>query len=297
MLGSACVKVLSKSYEVVTAGDEKIDLRNKDEVYWLFNRLNPSAVIHCAARVGGVKANRDHPIDFIYDNVAINGNIIAACHAFGVKKLVNIGTSCLYPKNAPVPVREESFMTGPFEPDVEAYSAAKLLAYYTCRAYRSQHGCNFVTACPANLYGPNDKYNKESSHVIPALILKAFEAKKEGKKLKVWGDGSAVREFMHSHDAAEAIKIVLERFDGSGLVNIGSGTGTTIKAISEAIAGIAGCKGVEYDTSQPVGIQEKTFDVSKLTALGFKPRIDLETGLKMACDEYREKQADGTLRI
>jgi len=296
LLGSACVKVLSKNYEVLTTGEERIDLRNRDEVYWLFNRLSPEFVVHCAAKVGGVKANRDNPVDFIQDNVAINGNIIAACHAFNVKKLVNTGTSCLYPNKAPIPVKEESFMTGPFEPDVEAYAAAKLLAHYTCRAYRSQYGCNFVTASPANLFGPGDNYGP-SGHVLPSLIHRAFEAKQNNTKLRVWGDGTAVREFLHSHDAAEALRIVLERWDSPELINIGSGVGTTIRDLSELVARLVGVRGVEYDESQPVGIQEKTFDVSKLKALGWKQKIRLEHGISMAIDEYRATKADGTLRF
>src|SRR6478736_2812464 len=233
LVGSACCKVLSKYYDVVTAGDERIDLRNRDEVYWLFNRLNVELVVHCAAKVGGVKANRDNPCEFLEDNVAINQNVISACNLFKVRKLVNIGTSCLYPKNASVPVKEESFLTGPFEPDVEAYAAAKLLAYYQCRAYRSQHGCNFVTVCPSNIYGPGDNYG-ESAHVLPALVRKAFGAKENKTKMTIWGDGTQVREFIHSHDVAEAIRIVLQRFDSPELLNIGSGVGTSVKGLGLA---------------------------------------------------------------
>ncbi len=283
LLGSACVKVLGEQYNIITFND--IDLRNREEVYWAFNGQSIDFCIHCAAKVGGVKANRDDCVSFLEDNVAINSNVISACNLFKVRKLVNIGTSCLYPKDAPVPVKEESFMTGPFEQDVEAYSAAKLLAHYQCRAYRHQHGCNFVTACPANLFGPNDNYG-ESAHVIPSLIRKAFEAKEIGTNLKVWGDGSAVREFLHSNDAAEAIKLILEHFDEPGLINIGSGIGTSIRAIAESIAGIVGVKGVEYDISEPTGIQKKTFDISKLTNLGWKPKVTLKAGLIEACSDY-----------
>lgn len=296
LLGSACVRVLGKYYDVVTAGDERVDLRNRDEVYWLFNRLNPELVVHCAAKVGGVKANRDDPVGFLEDNLAINSNVISACHLFRVKKLVNIGTSCLYPKECPVPVREESFMSGPFEPDVEAYAAAKLLAHYTCRAYRSQHASNFITVAPCNLYGENDNYGP-SAHVIPGLIARAFEAAATGKPLTVWGDGSAVREFLHSNDAAEAIRFALERFDSPELLNIGSGVGTSISELARLICGIVGVPSVQYDESQPVGIHEKTFDISKITALGWKPRIDLQSGLRRACEEYREGTKDGTVRI
>ncbi len=296
LLGSACVKVLSKYYDVLTTGDERVDLRNKDEVYWLFNRLNPELVVNCAAKVGGVKANRDDPVRYIEDNLTITSNVLAAAHMFKVKKLVNIGTSCLYPKTAPIPVKEESFMTGPFDPDVEAYASAKLVGYFSCRAYRNQHGCNFVTVCPSNIYGPGDNYG-ESAHVLPALVRKAFEANASNGKVRIWGDGTQVREFIHSFDAAEAIRIVLERYDSPELLNIGSGIGTSINTLALLLSAIVGFAGIEYDRSQPIGIKEKTFDISKITSLGWKPRIDLLTGLKMVCEDYRESIKDGSIRL
>lgn len=251
----------------------------------MFNHLRPKYVIHCAAKVGGVKANRDNPVDFLEQNVTINSNVIVACHVFGIKKLVNIGTSCMFPKDAPTPVRESSYMTGPLEPSVESYAMAKMLAFATCNAYRSQHGCDFVTTTPCNLYGPNDNYGP-SSHVIPALIRSAFEARKSGKPMKVWGDGSATREFLHSDDAASALKIILADWNLPELINIGSGHGTTIKELASLIANIVGVNEVEWVKTEPTGIQNKTFDISKITWLGWRPKISLEDGLAQACKDY-----------
>lgn len=283
LLGSACVRLLSQTYIVLQAD---CDLRNHQEVYWMFQRLMPDYVIHCAAKVGGVKANRDNPVAFIEDNIAINSNVIAACHAFGIQKLVNIGTSCMFPKNAPVPVKESSFQNGPLESDVEAYASAKILAYMTCKAYKHQHGSRFVTCCPANLYGPNDSYGEEA-HVIPALIRKASEAATSGTKMKVWGDGSAVREFLHADDAASAIKLVLENYESSDLISIGSGVGTSIKELAETIAKAFSVNGIEWVPSEPTGIQKKTFDISKLKALGWEQRVGLKYGISSVCSDYK----------
>lgn len=283
LLGSACTRLLSKDCIVLTPPD---DLMAAQKVYWMFDRLRPDYVIHCAAKVGGVKANRDQPVDFIEQNVTINGNVIAACHLFDVQKLVNIGTSCMFPRNAPTPVKESSFMTGPLEPSVEAYATAKILAYQLCNAYRRQYGRKFVTVCPSNIYGPNDNYGP-SGHVIPALVRSAFEAKKSGECMKVWGDGSAIREFIHSDDAAAAIKLVMESYDAPELISIGSGRGIPIRTLATMIASIVGVDNIEYDLSQPVGIQEKTFDTSKLKSMGFTASIELHDGLVGVCEDFK----------
>lgn len=294
LLGSACVRALTGDYLVVDSNG--VDLTKWTETVRLFDRARPNYVIHCAAKVGGVKANRDFPVDFIEQNVAINSNVFSAAHKYGVEKLVNIATSCLYPKNAPVPVKEESLLTGPFEPDVSAYATAKLLGYASCNAYRHQYGCSFITVCPSNIYGPGDNYGP-SAHVIPALVNRLFEAQKAGKPLTVWGDGSAVREFIYSDDAAKAIRIALERFDSPDLLNIGTGIGTSIKTIAEALTAIVGGVYIEYDPSQPVGIKEKTFDVTRLKALGWSQSVHLLDGLIRVCEDYQSRKADGTLRL
>ncbi len=292
LLGGACVNAFKNAgYAVFTPSGE--DLRDKSAVYWLFNKLQPLAgVIHCAAKVGGVKSNRDYPVQFIDENLAINSNVIGAAHAFGVQKLVNIGTSCLYPKDSPVPVKETSLMTGPFEPSVAAYATAKLVAYALCNAYRSQHGRNYVTVCPGNLYGDNDNYGK-SAHVIPSLIHRAHEAHAEGKPLTAWGDGSAIRDFLHADDAAEAIRVVYEKWDSPDLINIGSGMGTTIKHVAEMISPVA----IQWDNSEPTGIQEKTFDITRIRSLGWIPTISLEDGLFRTILDHNVRLINNTLRL
>ncbi len=284
LLGSACKRLFSKTDEVLETG--KADLRNRGDVYWLFNHLRPDYVIHCAAKVGGVKANRDNPVEFIEDNVSINSNVIAACYLFGVKKLVNIGTSCMFPENAPVPVKESSFMTGPLNPDVEAYAQAKILAYSLCNAYRRQHNCNFVTVAPCNLYGPNDNYS-ETAHVIPGLVKKAVKAKETASALKVWGNGSSIREFLHSDDAASAIKVVLEKYDSPELISIGSGESTTIRYLANLIGHHTGIDLIEWLPGEPTGIQEKTFDTTKILGLGWQTSISLFDGIGQVCLDYK----------
>lgn len=286
LLGSACCDVLkSRGHEVLTTS--RVDLRSVTDTFWALNGLSPDAIIHCAARVGGVKANRDNPVEFLEDNLAINSNVIKVAHMIGVKKLINIGTSCLYPKNAPVPVKEESLLTGPFEPDVEAYAVAKLAAYSLCKAYSHQYGRNYVTVCPANLYGPGDNYGP-SGHVLPSLIRKAFDAKRLGGPIKVWGDGSAVREFLYSRDAAEAIVTVLESDTNYDLVNIGTGVGTTIWELAGTIASIVGVNEIKWQPSEPTGIQRKTFDISRITELGWSPKTKLNDGILLTCKDFIE---------
>ncbi len=294
LLGSACKRLFSKTDEVLETG--KADLRNRGDVYWLFNHLRPDYVIHCAAKVGGVKANRDNPVEFIEDNIQLNQNIIAACHVFGVKRLVNIATSCIYPDGCKTPISEKMIMTGQFQIDVESYSAAKLLAYMTCRAYNRQHGSLFFTAVPCNLFGPNDNYGP-SGHVIPSLIHRAFEAKKNNTPLVVWGNGKAIREFLHSDDAAEAIKLVLEKWDSAELINIGSGRGVSIGTLAEIIADIVGVKDIQFDENQPTGIKEKTFDISKIKSIGWLQKTELENGLFNTCEEYKNSVSSGKLRF
>lgn len=288
LLGSACVRVFGEEFNVFAV--RHVDLRSRVETRALFEDIRPQYVIHCAAKVGGVKANRDNPVEFIQDNVTINGNVIAAAHEFGVEKLINIGTSCMFPKHAAVPVREDSYMTGPLEPDVEAYAQAKILAYSLCNAYRRQHGCNFVTVCPGNIYGPGDNYGP-SAHVVPALIARLAECQRTKSPLSVWGDGTAVREFIYSYDAALAIKAVLENWDSPELINIGTGVSTSIEELVLSLME-ASSVGVDvvWDTSQPTGIRKKTFDVSKIKSLGWRPKTSLIDGLRATWKDYIENQ-------
>lgn len=286
LLGSACVRQFSKSHEILTL---ETSLTDERYVGFWFAENQPEGVIHCAAKVGGVKANRDNPVSFLIDNVTIQNNVLRAAAENGVKKLVNIATSCLYPHLAPVPVKEDSLLTGPFSPDVESYAIAKLAGYGLCRAYRSQSGKDFVTVAPCNLYGPNDNYGP-SAHVIPSLIDKFDKAQTDGSnEIKVWGDGSAIREFLHSDDAACAIETVYDKYSSPEIINIGHGHPASIRYLVESISIAYGYHpNVIWDNSQPVGIQEKTFSAEKLISLGWSPKIGLVDGLKMTIKDFLE---------
>lgn len=283
LLGRAVIRQCADDYQIFTTN---CDLRDAKFTKYIFEEHKPDFVIHCAARVGGVKANRDEPVEFLTQNLEIQNSVFAAAHAVGVKKLVNVATSCLFPREASVPVKEDSLLTGPFEPDVAAYAAAKLAGYFLCRAYRQQYGANWVTVAPSNLYGWNDNYGP-SAHVVPALIARLDAANANKIPLRVWGDGSAIREFMYVDDAADAIKLVLEKYDSAELINIGTGVGTSIKELVDALVELTRFEhGVEWDTSQPTGIPRKTFDISKLKRLGFIARTSLRTGLRYTVEDY-----------
>tara|TARA_R110000868_G_scaffold73521_4_gene213200 strand:- start:13103 stop:14008 length:906 start_codon:yes stop_codon:yes gene_type:complete len=284
LLGSACVRYFSDKAEVLTT---EIDLLDEQRVRGFFMLHRPEQVIHCAAKVGGVKANRDFPVDFMRINLRLQSNVIDAAADFDVEKLVFIGTSCLFPRDAIVPVCEESLMTGRMDPSVEAYSLAKLAGWRLCKAYHEQHGKQFFTVCPSNIYGPNDNYSK-SAHVIPALIHRMSKAMPVGT-LKVWGDGTAVREFIHADDAASAIAAVLERQISASVLNVGTGIGTTIAELVATLRIVSCFEGeIDWDTSQPTGIPRKTFDVSKLKSLGWEPQIGLAEGLSQTWADYHE---------
>ncbi len=283
LLGSACVRRFQDKYQVLTFEGDLTDL-SLLRCWWTTNR--PDYVIHCAAKVGGIKANRDFPVDFLVDNLKIQSAVIHACFDFDVEKLVFVGTSCLYPKNCPLPVTEESLLTGPFEPDVASYAAAKLAGYEMCRAYAHQYGKNFMTVAPCNLYGQGDNYGP-SAHVIPALIKRVFECAKTKAPVVVWGDGSQVREFLYADDAADAISFVLEGWNKPDIINIGSGIGTSIRSLVETILLVSGVKvDVVWDRHAPTGIQNKTFKPDKLRHLGWGPEHDLKSGLAKTIMDY-----------
>jgi GDP-L-fucose synthase len=283
LLGSACVRRFKDEFEILTTNG---DLRDYSYVSYWFSEYEPDYVINCAAKVGGVKSNRDEPVPFITDNLAIQMAVFHAAHKSGVKKLVNIGTSCLFPKDAPLPVKEESLMSGPFNPDVAAYASAKLSGYFLCQAYWKQYGRKFITVAPSNIYGVNDNYGV-SAHVVPALMNRMEEAKESGGPLKAWGDGTAIREFIYADDAADALAAVLEKYDSPEILNIGTGVGITIRELTKELAAVMGYDGsVMWDHSQPTGVQEKTFDVSKLKALGWTPKTSLREGLEKMYADY-----------
>jgi GDP-L-fucose synthase len=289
LLGSALTRRFLKNprYRVLTTPKNLISLETTQGV---FQDLKPTCVIHCAAKVGGVKANRNYPVNFLLENLRLQNNVIQCSHEWGVRRLVFIGTSCLFPREVEMPVREESLLTGRFEPDVEAYAIAKLAGWRLCKAYYEQYGHMYVTACPSNLYGPNDNYASESAHVIPALMAKLKHSLEADIPFQVWGAGDQVREFLHSDDAASAIEIVLDRWTSPEVINIGSGKGTTIFELVKTLIEIAGKKPehVVWDCGQPTGIPRKTFDISKLRALGWEPKITLREGLESTWKEFCE---------
>lgn len=286
LLGSACVRRLGIRHEIITYNGNILDSS-------LFNTWlkwhKPDAIVHCAARVGGVKANRDEPVQFISDNLKLQEAVIGEAHRLGINNLVFVATSCLFPKDAPVPVKESSLLTGPFESSVQAYAIAKLAGWALCKAYSEQYGRNYMTVCPSNLYGPKDNYGP-SAHVIPALIKRMHAAMKLEEDLVVWGDGSAVREFLYVDDAADAIGVVLEKWNRPDPINLGSGVSTTIRELVKKLSDTLQFKGdVTWDVSQPTGIPRKTFDISNLTSLGWKPRWTLEDGLKNTVFDFLTK--------
>jgi GDP-L-fucose synthase len=284
LLGSACVRRLGLKHEILTF-DGNLIFSAREFIQWV-NVNRPEGIIHCAAKVGGVKSNRDNPVDFLKDNLVIQDLVFDCAWAFGVSKLVFVGTSCMYPRDCPTPVKEEYLFTGPLEPSVEAYATAKIAGYELCKAYFHQYGCNFMTVAPCNLYGIGDKYGP-SAHVIPALIKRIHESIKTKEPMEVWGSGDAVREFLYADDAADAIGVVLEKWNTPDLINIGTGHGTTIKGLVDHLMWIAGV-GVEvfWDESQPTGIPKKTFDISKISSLGWKPNHTLTEGLAKTWNDY-----------
>lgn len=283
LLGSACVRHFKKNHEVVVFEGDITDL---SLFYCWMRQHKPEAIINCAAKVGGVKANRDRPVDFLLGNLLIQNSVIKAAFDFECEKLVFIATSCLYPKFALIPVEEESLLTGKFEPDVQAYAIAKLAGHELCNAYRSQFGKNFTTVAPCNLYGIGDNYGP-SAHVIPGLMNRVLECSKSHKPLSVWGDGNQVREFLFADDCAEAIEFVLNKWNSPDLINIGSGLGTSIKILVDLILGVSGIDlDVVYDKTKPIGIYHKTFSVKKIQKLGWGPIHSLEEGLKKTWADF-----------
>ncbi len=276
LLGSACIRRLRDEYQILIYVDDLLD-EARFRRWMVDNR--PNLVIHCAAKVGGVKANRDNPAGFLENNLRTELAVITSCRDFKVDRLIFIATSCLFPKDAPVPVREDSLLSGPFEPAVQAYAIAKLAGYELCKSFNYQNGTNFITVCPSNLYGPGDNYGP-SAHVIPALISRLNDSVRNKQPLVVWGDGSAVREFLYVDDAADAIATVLGHPNPPELINIGTGEGTTIRNLVDLLVWIAGSGiRVEWDTSKPTGIQEKTFDITRIKSLGWSPKTTLSDGL------------------
>ena len=260
----------------------ELDLRNQQEVNEFFRREKPDYVFLAAAKVGGIVANNTYRAEFLYDNLMIEANVIHAARKFDVEKLMFLGSSCIYPKMAPQPLKEDYLLTGLLEPTNEPYAIAKIAGIKLCDAYRAQYGCNFISVMPTNLYGPNDNYDLQNSHVLPALIRKFHEAKKQGlPAVTMWGTGSPKREFLHVDDLADACYYLMENYDESGLVNIGTGEDISIKDLALLIKKIVGYTGnIAHDLTKPDGTPRKLMDVNKLKSKGWEAKIPLEAGIQ-----------------
>lgn len=284
MVGSAIVRNLrSKGFtNIVVRSSKELDLRNQADVQAFFNSESPDFVILAAAKVGGILANNTYRAEFIYDNLAIAQNVIHESYIAGVQKLLFLGSSCIYPKMAPQPLKEDSLLTGALEPTNEPYAIAKIAGIKLCEAYRDQYNCNFISAMPTNLYGPNDNFDLKSSHVLPALMRKFHEAKKNNlDSVEIWGTGNPMREFLHVDDLAEACYFLMENYNQKGFLNVGTGVDIRIGDLAKEIAQVVGFDGeLKFDTSKPDGTPRKLMDVSAINNLGWKHKIELNEGIQ-----------------
>jgi GDP-L-fucose synthase len=292
MVGSAVERKLNAEgyHNIVVRSSSELDLRNQQTVNDFFTSEKPDYVILAAAKVGGIYANNTYRAEFIYDNLMMEANIIHASYLNKVKKLLFLGSSCIYPKNAPQPLKEEYLLSGYLESTNQPYAVAKIAGIEMCDSYRSQYGCNFISAMPTNLYGTNDNYHPENSHVLPALIRRMVLAKKNNEpSVAIWGTGTSRREFMHVDDLADACFFLLQNYNEEGLVNIGWGEDLTIKELATFIAAEVGYTGaLEFDTTKPDGTPRKLLDTTKINNLGWKPSINLQEGIKRTVVEVKD---------
>ena len=283
MVGSAVVRRLdAEDCELITAGRDELDLVNQAAVNAWMRATKPEVIVLAAARVGGIKANSDYPVDFLYQNLMIEANVMQAAHDNDVERLLFLGSSCIYPKFAPQPIPEDSLLTGPLEPTNEWYAVAKIAGIKLCQAYRRQYGRDWISAMPTNLYGPGDNYDLETSHVLPALIRKFHEAKEAGAPtVELWGTGTPLREFLHCDDLADALVFLLKEYSGHEHINVGSGVEVTIRELAETIARVVGCDAeLTFDATKPDGTPRKLMDSSRLRNLGWCDARSLEEGVR-----------------
>ena len=285
LVGSAIVRMLKKKrfYNIISSPSSHWDLTVQSRVEQFFRLNQPEYVFLAAAKVGGIGANSASPAHFIYDNLMIQTNIIDCAYRYGAKKLIFLGSSCIYPKFANQPIKEEELMTGALEPSNDAYSTAKIAGIKMCQAYRQQYGFDAISVMPTNLYGPNDNYDLENSHVLPAMIRKFHEAE---DKVTLWGDGSAMREFLHVDDLAEALYLLMNQYSDASPINVGTGEDVTIKELAKTVGSVVGSKEIEWDTSKPNGTPRKVLDVSKIKSMGWKPTISLRDGIESTYQDY-----------
>ncbi|MEY2707993.1 MAG: hypothetical protein RIR98_497 [Bacteroidota bacterium] len=296
MVGSAIVRELEKlGYQnIVTRTSAELDLRNQTAVDAFYQTEKPDYVFVAAAKVGGILANNTYRAEFLYDNLCIQNNLIHGAYVHNVKKLLFLGSSCIYPKLAPQPLKEEYLLSGFLEPTNEPYAIAKITGIKMCEAYRDQYGCNFISAMPTNMYGPNDNYHPENSHVLPALIRKFHEAKVgNAAQVTVWGDGSPMREFLYADDLANALVYLMLNYNEKEFVNVGYGSDITIGDLAKTIAEIVGFNGeIVFDSSKPNGTPKKLMDSSRLFATGWQPQTHLQAGIKLAYDDFLSKHSE-----
>jgi GDP-L-fucose synthase len=294
MVGSAIVRALASQgfSQILNRPRAELDLLNRSAVRAFFEKERPEFVIDAAARVGGIVANSEKPVEFLLENLTLQNNLIEAAADFGCAKLLFLGSSCIYPKLAPQPIREDALLTGPLEPTNDAYAIAKIAGIKLCQAYAREYGKNFLSAMPTNLYGPHDNFDLHTSHVLPALIRKIHEAKKSGApEVLVWGTGTPRREFLHADDLADACVFLLKNYDSPELINIGSGTDVTIRELADTVCEVLGYDGtLAFDPTKPDGTPRKLMDSSRLFALGWKPLIPLREGIAHAHAWFLENQ-------
>ena len=302
MVGSSIVRNLkSKGYDNLLLGSREIvNFTDQNAVNDYFKKENPEYVFVAAAKVGGIKANKEFPVDFLYENLMIQNNIIRSSFESGVEKLLFLGSSCIYPKFSKQPISEDQLLTGTLEPTNESYAIAKIAGIKLCQSYRTQHGFNAISLMPTNLYGPNDNFDLETSHVLPALVRKLHEGKNMigydlggsyQHPVTLWGDGSAMREFLHVDDLAEACYVCMQNYNESEHINVGTGEDVTIKELAETISDIVGFQGeLNWDISKPNGTPRKVLNVDKIKSLGWKPTIGLKSGIKQTYDWYLENR-------
>ncbi|MFN2622398.1 MAG: GDP-L-fucose synthase family protein [Chthoniobacterales bacterium] len=294
LVGTALVRKLEQSgfNNFVTRDRAQLDLRDTDAVDRFFAAERPVLAVLAAAKVGGIKANNDLPVEFLIDNLQVQNNVIQAAYKNGVRKLLFLGSSCIYPKLAPQPIPESALLSGPLEPTNEAYAIAKIAGIKLCQAYHREYGANFISAMPTNLYGPNDNFDLVSSHVLPALLRKAHQAKQEGaRELVVWGSGNPHREFLHVDDLAAACVFLLEKYDSPEIINVGCGEDISIRELAELICDIVGFPGeLAWDTTKPDGTPRKLLDVSKIHALGWRHEIGLREGINWTYEWFLQNK-------
>ena len=294
MVGSTIVRILKQAgfHNLVLRTSRELDLRDSEKVTSFFAETRPQYVFLAAARVGGIIANSSFPADFIYDNLAIQNNVIHQAYVHGVKKLLFLGSSCIYPRECPQPIREEYLLTGPLETTNEWYAIAKIAGVKLCQAYRKQYGCDYISVMPTNLYGPGDNFDLQTSHVLPALIRKFHDAKESGKAPTLWGTGNAKREFLHVDDCAEACRFLMEHYSDPRVINVGAGKDITIAELACLIAEVVGYTGeIQWDRSKPDGTPRKLLDCSRLNALGWTPKIALRDGLSATSQWYVDHES------